>query len=243
MGEGLKGLGYCTGGASDNIGCSTGPRSPESVQSVLSDGRDRCSSPPWLLESTDVEDYHQARAYAKDLSRDEDGLDFFSQMRASMRSVIAASGTDVDPGPFMALINQAGITKVEVSRMWNEQVDKTEAAEASVKQFQATKDRLEVELASEKSKGAELTCRVLELKAILRERNSQLAQKHVASLGQVGTPCRCGNGGGEAAFDLLTPSPSTSQFQSRRYGTVVVRRALNSSPATSLPFSPTFPRK
>ncbi|KAE8219552.1 hypothetical protein CF319_g6770 [Tilletia indica] len=183
----------------------------------------RGSSPPWLLDDTTIEDYDSARTYAKGLNTGKTGVDFFTEMRQSMRAALGAAGSKVDPGPFMALINDAGMTKTDLVRMWREEEELSKAAAKRVVLLEARVDYLEVQLTMEKGRAAASTEELLELKAAIRQRNQQLSRMALPT--------------GTTPASLKTKRPADPDedrlVERRQFGDIVVKRVLCTPPPTS----------
>ncbi|KAE8241691.1 hypothetical protein A4X13_0g7303 [Tilletia indica] len=185
---------------------------------------ERGSSPPWLLQDTCQEEYESARAYAKGLNVGKSGVDFFTEMRQSMQTVIAACGPQVEAGPFMALINQAGITKVDLVRLFGAAEDSAKEAKSAVVELEKRIDLLEVQLTAERGRGSDLSQELVELKAVLREKESRLAEQ-AADADQAGDAS--GSSRSKRANDE-DEAMGGRWLERRRYGGVVVQRVISS---------------
>ncbi|KAE8219007.1 hypothetical protein CF319_g7216 [Tilletia indica] len=185
------------------------------------DAHDGGSSPPWLLENTLVEDYTAARDYAKGFS-----VDFFSDMRASMRAVLSEAGTSVDPGAFMALINDAGMKKTELVKLWVDGEDKYNTAAAKVVALEAKVDHLEVQLTLERARAVASTRELLELKGVVRVKNQQLGE--AASQSSLASASATS----KRAMESDDEGSGQCLVERRRVGGIVVKRVI-SQPASS----------
>ncbi|KAE8233171.1 hypothetical protein CF326_g1790 [Tilletia indica] len=218
---------------------STAPSSPSTRASSGSspsppDGH-RMSSPPWLLESTDMERYEAARAYAKESMVKDCVPDLFADMREKMRVVLASCGSSVEPGPFMALINEGCIGTTDVTRRWWEELsrrqeleEREQELERQLKVSDSRIDRSEVALMVERGRVHDCTEQMIQLRARVRDLEGRLSSPAVGTSGGLepssGTPV------------LATPTRQLQlQVESRQYGSLVVKRVTPSPSSSVLP--------
>ncbi|KAE8266684.1 hypothetical protein A4X09_0g5660 [Tilletia walkeri] len=105
-------------------------------------------------------------------------------MLDTMRAILSEAGSSVDPGPFRALINDAGMKKTELVKLWTDGEDKYNTAAAKLVALEAKVDHLEVQLTLERARAVASTRELLELEGVVRVKDQQLGEAVPARTGR-----------------------------------------------------------